>query len=157
MLNEGRRDITLSGTAILLLLLLHVLKITYVHHKLCGNMKTCLCIPTPESLHVERMKTNIIMHNYKKCTYKHTHIYMYLYHKTASRVSDILAVFIGLSQTRVYRAKHPPESLNFYQIHVIISCKGYYNYTVVIHILSVLVILYSGYFSGWGEVGAIFF
>ena len=24
-------------------------------------------------------------------------------------------------------------------------------------LLSVLVILYSGYFSGWGEVGAIFF
>ena len=43
-----------------------------------------------------------------------------------------------------------------------LSCM--YVYTIVIHMVwgwkcvqSVLVILYSGYFSGWGEVGANFF
>ena len=87
-------------------------------------------------------------------------LYMYLHHKTASR-----AYFIGLSQTSVCRAKHPPESQKFYQIHVIIACNGYYIQLLFTwfgggnahSLLSVLVILYSGYFLYYLSGGKFFF
>ena len=86
------------------------------------------------------MKTNIRIYIHVcviLVAHKNTHIYMYvqtyayihvrIYITKQSPASDILADCIGLPQTSVYRAKHPPERQKFYQIHVIISCKGYYS------------------------------